>query len=104
MAGVIHEVNNVLQVISGNVELLQTLPDVTPSMLPALERLGKQTARAAAIFSEAMVFTRGSVSGTDRVNMREVAEHSLNLRAFFIKRANLTSRLVAPEVQRFHVM
>ena len=104
MAGVIHEVNNVLQVISGTVELLQTRPDVPPSMLPALERLGKQTARGAAIFAEAMTFTRGTTTGTDRVNMREVAEHSLSLRAFFIKRANLTSKLVASEGLRFHVM
>ncbi len=104
MAGVIHEVNNVLQVISGTVELLQTRPDVPPSMLPALERLSKQSARAAAIFSEAMVFTRGSVAETGKVNMREVAEHSLALRAFFIKRASLTSKLVAPENLRFNVM
>ena len=104
MAGVIHEVNNVLQVISGTVELLQTRPDVPPSMMPALERLSKQTARGAAIFAEAMVFTRASTSGADRVNLREVAEHTLSLRAFFIKRANLTSKLVAPEGMRFHVM
>jgi two-component system, NtrC family, sensor kinase len=104
MAGVIHEVNNVLQVISGTVELLQTRPDVPPSMLPALERLSKQSARAAAIFSEAMVFTRGSVADTGRVNMREVAEHSLALRAFFIERAALTSKLVASEEARFNVM
>lgn len=104
MAGVIHEVNNVLQVISGTVELLQTRPDVPPSMMPALERLSKQSARAAAIFSEAMVFTRASVGEVARVNMREVAEHSIALRAFFIKRANLTSKLVAPEDKRFNVM
>jgi signal transduction histidine kinase len=72
-------------------------------MMPALERLSKQSARAAAIFSEAMVFTRGSVTDSARVNLREIAEHSLNLRAFFIKRAGLTSRLAASETLRFHV-
>lgn len=104
MAGVIHEVNNVLQVISGTVELLQTRPDVPPSMMPALERLSKQSARAAAIFSEAMVFTRAAAGEVARVNLREIAEHSLALRAFFIKRANLTSKLVAPEDKRFNVI
>ena len=103
MAGVIHEVNNVLQVISGTVELLQTRPDVPPSMMPALERLSKQTARGASIFAEAMVFTRGSIGEVARVNLREIAEHSLALRAFFIKRANLTSKLVASDDQRFNV-
>lgn len=103
MAGVIHEVNNVLQVISGTVELLQSRPDVPPTMLPALERLSKQSTRAAAIFAEAMVFTRGVVAETGRVNLREVAEHSLGLRAFFIKRAGLTSRVAASEATQFVV-
>lgn len=104
MAGVIHEVNNVLQVISGTVELLQTRPDVPPSMMPALERLSKQTARGASIFAEAMVFTRGAVAESARINLREIAEHSLALRAFFIKRANLTATLVASDQLRFNVM
>ena len=104
MAGVIHEVNNVLQVISGTVELLQTRPDIPPAITPALDRLSKNTARAAAIFAEVLVFTRGTIGDIARVNLREVAEHSLALRAFFIKRANLTSTLVAPEDLRFAVM
>ena len=103
LSGVIHEVNNALQVISGTVELLQTRPDVPPSMNPALERLSKQTARAAAVLSQVLVFTRGSVGERSRVNLREVAEHSLELRAFSIKRASLTSKLTAPETLRFNV-
>jgi signal transduction histidine kinase len=103
LSGVIHEVNNALQVISGTVELLQTRPDVPPSMNPALERLSKQTARAATVLSQVLVFTRGSVGERSRVNLREVAEHSLELRAFSIKRASLTSKLTAPETLRFNV-
>ena len=40
---------------------------------------------------------------TSRVNVREVVEHSLTLRAFSIKRASLTSRFVAAEGKQFHV-
>jgi signal transduction histidine kinase len=104
LSGVIHEVNNALQVISGTVELLQTRPDVPPTMNTSLERLSKQTARAAQVLSQVLVFTRGSVADAALVNMREVAEHSLELRAFSIKRASLTSKLVAPENTRFNVM
>jgi two-component system, NtrC family, sensor kinase len=103
MSGVIHEVNNALQVISGTVELLQTRPDVPESLYPALDRLSKQTARAATVLSQVLVFTRGSMADSARVNMREVAEHSLELRAFSIKRASLTSRLAATENVRFNV-
>jgi two-component system NtrC family sensor kinase len=104
LSGVIHEVNNALQVISGTVELLQTRPDVPASINPALERLSKQSARAAHVLADVLVFTRASVADRARVNLREVAEHSLGLRAFSIKRASLTSKLVAPEQLRFHVI
>jgi signal transduction histidine kinase len=104
LSGVIHEVNNALQVISGTVELLQTRPDVPPSINPALERLSKQSARAAHVLADVLVFTRASVADRVRVNMREVSEHALGLRAFSIKRASLTSKLVATENQTFHVM
>jgi signal transduction histidine kinase len=104
LSGVIHEVNNALQVISGTVELLQTRPDVPASINPALERLSKQSARAAHVLADVLVFTRASVADRVRVNMREVSEHALGLRAFSIKRASLTSKLVATENQTFHVM
>ncbi len=103
LSGVVHDVNNALQVISGTVELLSTRPDLPPTMAPSLERLGRQTARAAIVLADVQQFTRGSVTDIGRVNLREVAEHSLALRAFSIKRANLTSRLQASETQQFYV-
>jgi signal transduction histidine kinase len=103
LSGVVHEVNNALQVISGTVELLSTRPDLPPAVAPSLERLGRQTARAANVLAEVQQFTRASLTDTSRVNLREVAEHSLALRAFAIKRANLTSRLDASPTEQFHV-
>ena len=103
LSGVVHDVNNALQVISGTVELLQTRADLPPTMAPSLERLGRQTARAATVLADVQQFTRASLVDHGRVNLREVAEHSLTLRAFSIKRANLTSRLHASETQQFYV-
>jgi signal transduction histidine kinase len=103
LSGVVHDVNNALQVISGTVELLASRADVPPTILPSLERLGRQTARAATVLADVQQFTRGSLTETGRVNLREVAEHSLTLRAFSIKRANLTSRLQASETEQFYV-
>jgi two-component system, NtrC family, sensor kinase len=103
LSGVVHEVNNALQVISGTVELLSTRPDLPAAVAPSLERLGRQTARAANVLAEVQQFTRASLTDTSRVNLREVAEHSLALRAFAIKRANLTSRLDASATEQFHV-
>jgi len=103
LSGVVHDVNNALQVISGTAELLSARADLPESVGPALERLRKQTARAAGVLSEVQLFTRGSVTDRTRVNLREVAEHSLSLRAFTIRRAGLTSRLQASEAEQFYV-
>jgi signal transduction histidine kinase len=103
LSGVVHDVNNALQVISGTVELLSTRPDLPPAIAPALDRLGRQTTRAASVLADVQMFTRASLTETARVNLREVAEHSLALRSFAIKRANLTSRFVASETESFYV-
>lgn len=103
LSGVVHEVNNALQVISGTAELLSGRTDLPESVAPALDRLRRQTARAAGVLSDVQLFTRGSLSERTRVNLREVAEHSLALRAFPIKRAGLTSRLQASETETFFV-
>ena len=103
LSGVVHDVNNVLQVISGTVELMASRADLPPTMASSLDRLTRQTTRAAKILADVQQFTRGSLTDVGRVNLREVAEHSLTLRAFSIKRANLTSRLQASETQQFYV-
>jgi signal transduction histidine kinase len=103
LSGVVHDVNNVLQVISGTVELMASRGDLPPTMASSLDRLTRQTTRAAKILADVQQFTRGSLTDVGRVNLREVAEHSLTLRAFSIKRANLTSRLDASETQQFYV-
>lgn len=103
LSGVVHDVNNVLQVISGTVELMASRADLPPAMTSSLERLTRQTTRAAKILADVQQFTRGSLTDVGRVNVREVAEHALTLRAFSIKRANLTSRLLASETQQFYV-
>jgi signal transduction histidine kinase len=103
LSGVVHEVNNALQVISGTVELLASRGDLPATVAPSLDRLGRQTARAATVLADVQQFTRANIAEISRINMREVAEHSLTLRAFAIKRANLTSRLEASSTESFYV-
>jgi signal transduction histidine kinase len=103
LSGVVHDVNNALQVISGTAELLSGRTDLPEALSPALDRLRRQTARAAGVLSEVQLFTRGSLSDRLPVNLREMAEHSLALRAFTIRRAGLTSRIEAAEGEQFVV-
>ena len=95
LSGAVHDVNNALHVISGTVELLETRPDLPPSMHEALARLRAQSARAAGSLAQVLAFTRAPRDGHSPLNLRELAEESLALRDFAIRRARLTAKLVA---------
>jgi signal transduction histidine kinase len=94
LSGAAHEVNNALQIISGTVEVLRARGDTPPAVREALARLESQNERAAAALGQVLAFARAPRAGGP-VNLREVAEESLRLRAFSIRRAGLTSRLDA---------
>jgi signal transduction histidine kinase len=103
LSGAAHEVNNALQVISGTVEVLESRPDVPSATQNALARLRGQSSRAAAALGLVMQFSRAQRDGTAPVNMREVAEESLALRDFSIRRAGLTARIEADPAATFIV-
>jgi signal transduction histidine kinase len=96
LSGLIHEINNSLQVISGTLELLEQKPDIPASAGPALERLRNQSARASAVIADMRLFTKAPVDEVSRVNLREVVEHCAELRTFAIRRAGLTVSIDAP--------
>ena len=90
LSGVIHEINNALQVISGTVELLEARADMPPAATTALDRLRNQSSRMAAAVADVQRFTRASMQERGTVNVRELAEASARLRMFAIQRAGLT--------------
>ena len=92
MAGAIHEVNNALQVISGTVEILQGRTDLPEPVTRALDRLRKQGTRAGGALADVLVFTKGAVDESTRVDMRETVDYCVAVRRFAIQRAGLTVR------------
>jgi signal transduction histidine kinase len=103
LSSAVHEVNNALQVISGTVEILETRPNIDPALARSLERLRTQSARAAGALADVLVFTKAPIDESVAVNMRDIATHSIALRAFAIKRAGLSIRLDADESTPFIV-
>ena len=103
MAGAIHEVNNALQVISGTVELLQGRTDLPEPVTRALERLRKQGARAGGALADVLVFTKGAVDESTRVDIRETVEYSVSVRRFAIQRAGLAVRWEPDEAGSYFV-
>ena len=104
LSGAVHEVNNALQVISGTVEVLEARPGVPESLAEPLARLRAQSVRAAGALSEVLQFTRAERDGRVPVNVRELAEESLSLRQFAMRRARLSARLDADQGSSFVVI
>src|SRR4030095_108234 len=103
LSGVVHEVNNALQVIGGTTELLQDLPGLSEPARKGLWRIHAQTTRAAAALSEVMTFSRQKNDVHGIVNMREVMSRSVALRAYAISRARLSIAQQAPSDGRVSV-
>ena len=95
LSGAVHDVNNALQVISGTVELLETRPDLPPPMHDALARLRGQSSKAAGALAQVLAFTRAPRDSKGPINLRELADESLAMRDFAIRRARLSATLVA---------
>lgn len=93
LSGAVHDVNNALQVISGTVEILEGRTDMPASARESLARLRTQSSRAAVALAQMLLFTRAARTGQQPLNLRELAEESLALRDFAIRRARLTARL-----------
>ena len=90
LSGVVHEVNNALLVISGTVELLEGQPDLPDAVVRGLERLRRQSARAASALGDVTSFTQASLQDKTDVQLRELAQAAVDLRRFAATRAGVS--------------
>jgi two-component system, NtrC family, sensor kinase len=97
LAGVAHEVNNALLVISGNVELLEDPPPSAEALAKGLNRIKTQSARAAAVIADVLTFARDSAQGWSRINLREIIGTAVSLRTYAVGRAGHRIELSIPD-------
>jgi signal transduction histidine kinase len=103
LAGVAHEVNNALLVISGTAELLEDKTGSPEAVAKGLDRIRSQTTRAAGAIAEVLSFARGAPRTHAPVNLREAAASSIDLRSYAIGRAGLQVAFSAPDDVSFIV-
>ena len=103
LAGVVHDVNNALQVIGGTTELLQDSAGLPEPVAKGLQRIQAQHARAAAALAEVMAFSRQKADARGVVNMRDLVTRAIALRAYAIGRARLTITPRLPTDARLQV-
>lgn len=101
LAGVTHEVNNALHVISGSAELMEENPSAVDTVSKGASRIRAQTARAAGAIAEVLAFARDDPHARGRINVREIASRAVALRKFSIGRAGLTIAFDASETASF---
>ena len=90
LSGVVHEVNNALLVISGTVELLEAQPNLPEPVVRGLDRLRRQSARAASALGDVTSFTQASLQDTSEVRLRDLAQAAVDLRRFAATRAGVS--------------
>lgn len=90
LSGVVHEVNNALLVISGTVELLEGQPLLPDPVRRGLDRLRRQSARAASALGDVTSFTQASLEDRSDVALRELTQSAVDLRRFAATRAGVS--------------
>ncbi|MFN2446464.1 MAG: sensor histidine kinase, partial [Vicinamibacterales bacterium] len=90
VAGLVHELNNPLQVVTGTVELLTARTDLPPDVLARLDRIAQQVNRASATVLDLVGVVRDRSPSPIRVDLRNVVERVLALRRYSLTRAGIT--------------
>ena len=103
VAGLAHELNNSLQVVSGLVELLSDRGDLPPDALVRIQKIGGQADKATGAIRQVLGFSRESPSGRSRVNLAAMVEQAAVLRRYNLGRAGITLTLDLPQDASPHV-
>jgi signal transduction histidine kinase len=86
LSDTVHEVNNVLQVISGQAELLQSLAGAGAVVQERASSIAGNALRASAMLTELLTFARDAGDRSERVLLSQIAERAIGLRRYSLNR------------------
>ena len=97
--GTVHDVNNALQVISGSAELLGLSGTASPENITRRGMaIAEQARRATGTLGELTQLVRDASDVSQRVNLRELADHALALRGHALRKAKIEGLVDGPEL------
>jgi signal transduction histidine kinase len=94
-AGIVHEVNNPLSAILGLTEVLLRRPDTAPESLPTLLKIDAEVRRIHKLMVDMLGFSRGATPAMGPVDLRRVAEETIDLAAPELKRRRVVALIEA---------
>jgi signal transduction histidine kinase len=101
VTNVAHELNNTLQVISGNVEMLQARGPLDEATERRTKSIAAQAARAANAVDQLLGYARDATSGIQAVDVHEVCSLALAFRSMSLGRARIAATLTRDDREPF---
>jgi C4-dicarboxylate-specific signal transduction histidine kinase len=93
LSGAIHDVNNALQVISGNAELLESPKRTDDQIAKRAGAMSGKARYASSALADVQAFARDTDESIGRVDVRAIGERALALRQYAISRARIDAAL-----------
>jgi hypothetical protein len=103
VTNVAHDLRNALQVISGNVEMLQLRCDLDEVTERRLQSISAQAARAVDAMEPLLGYARDSTSIQDRVDLHALASVALSFRSVSLGRAGVKTARLLPVAEPLYV-
>ncbi|MGC8743708.1 MAG: ATP-binding protein [Verrucomicrobiia bacterium] len=82
ISGVAHELNNPLSVIKGYIEVILQSHDLNPQTRADLEKVAKESNRAANLVKNFLTFARERAAQREKINVNEIIKEVMDLRKF----------------------
>ena len=93
LSGTVHDVNNLLQVISGNAELLESALGDNDVQRKRVRLILANAHRASDLLAEVLAFARDALDRSGRIDLNDVAVQALALRQHSIGKARIDAAI-----------
>jgi signal transduction histidine kinase len=94
---VVHEVNNSLQVISGQAELLESMVATNDAAVKRARNVGTQARNASVLLEELQLFSGTAAGRPARVPLPQIARRAVGLRRHSLRQLHIDAAIDPPE-------